>query len=204
MKNIGTLDRLLRVFIAEICIILSFFWISRDWQIFLYLIAAVMIFQAATGACGIYKMLGWDTCERVKRSNKNMIRAALVGIIIFGIVASYASAVLTKDMLAKDIIDVRGPYNLTLDYTGKGLIKESAESYRNLSAAFVAFSDKYSNYRPLAVKFDGRFSGDLQNLSAIIGASGDYIQTGNLTKAHGKLVEAEPIFKNMTSRNGLS
>ncbi len=95
MKNIGTFDRLLRVFIAEICIIIGFFWASTDWQIFLYLIAVVMIFQAATGACGIYKMLGWNTCERVKRDNKNLIRAALAGIIIFGIAAAYASAVLT-------------------------------------------------------------------------------------------------------------
>ncbi len=107
-------------------------------------------------------------------------------------------------MLAKDITDMRKPYNLTLDYTGKGLNKESIESYRNLSAALMAFSIKYSKYRPLAAKFDSRFSGDMQNLSAIIGASGDYIQMGNLTKAHSKLVEAGPIFENITTRNNLS
>ncbi len=204
MKNIGTLDRLLRVFIAEICIIAGFFWVSTEWQILLYLIAALMVFQAATGVCGFYNMLRWNTCERIKRSNKNLIRASLVVIIVIAVAGSYASAVLTKDMLVKDITDMRKPYNLTLEYTGKGLNKESIESYRNLSAALVAFSGKYSKYRPLAAKFDGRFSGDMQNLSVIINASGDYIQMGNLTKARSKLIEAGPIFENMTIRNNLT
>ena len=77
-------------------------------------------------------------------------------------------------------------------------------SYQSLSAALTAFNDKYSKYRPFAAKFDDRFSGDMLNLTAIVGVSGDYIQMGKLTKAHDKLAEAEPIFENMTSRNKLA
>ena len=121
MKNVGTLDRLLRVFLAEICIIAGFFWASTDWQILLYLIAAILILQAATGSCGIYNLLRLNTCERVKRSNKNMIRASVAALIVIAVVGAYASAVLTKDMLAKDILDIKNPYNLTLEYTSKGL-----------------------------------------------------------------------------------
>ncbi len=204
MKNVGTLDRLLRVFLAEVCFIAGFFWVSTEWQILLYLIAVVMVFQAATGVCGIYNMLRLNTCEKVRRSNKNLIRASLAVIIVIAVAGSYASAVLTKDMLAKDIMDMRNPYNLTLDYTSKGMNQESVNSYQNLSTALTAFNDKYSGYRPLAVKFDDRFTGDMKNLTAIIGISGDDIQMGKLTKAHGKLAEAGPIFESMISRDNLS
>lgn len=204
MKNVGTLDRLLRVILAEVCVIVGFFWASTEWQIILYLIAVVMVIQAATGVCGIYNLLKWNTCERVRRSNKNMIRATIAAIIVIAVVGSYSSAVLTKDMLAKDIRDMRDPYNLTLDYTGRGLNQESINSYQSLSAALAAFNDKYSEYRPLAAKFDDRFSGDMLNLTAIIGISGDDIQLGKLTEAHDKLAEAGPIFENMTSRYELS
>ncbi|MFB3765758.1 MAG: DUF2892 domain-containing protein [Methanotrichaceae archaeon] len=204
VKNIGTLDRLLRVFLAEICIIAGFFWVSTDWQILLYLIAALMVFQAATGVCGFYNMLRWNTCERVKRSNKNLIRASLAILIVIAVAGAYTSAVLTKDMLTRDIMDMRNPYNLTLDYTSKGLNKESLSSYQNLSSALAAFNDKYSKYRPLAVKFDDGFTGDMKNLTAIIGISGDDIQMGKLTKAHDKLALAGPIFESMMSRNNLS
>ena len=204
VKNVGTLDRLLRVILAEVCVIAGFFWASTEWQILLYLIAVVMIFQAATGVCGIYNLLRWNTCERVKRSNKNMIRATIAALIVIAVVGSYASAVLTKDMLAKDVRDMRETYNLTLDYTSRGLNQESIDSYKNLSSALAAFNDKYSKYRPLAAKFDDRFSGDMQNLSVIIGASGDDIQMGNLMKAHDRLAETGPIFENMTSSYRLS
>ncbi|MDQ1262555.1 MAG: hypothetical protein QG575_1736, partial [Euryarchaeota archaeon] len=39
MKNLGTMDRLLRVILAEICILVAFFWATEVWQIPLYLIA---------------------------------------------------------------------------------------------------------------------------------------------------------------------
>ena len=60
MKNLGTMDRLLRVILAEVCILVAFFWVAEEWQIPLYLIAAVMLFQAATATCGIYRYAGLE------------------------------------------------------------------------------------------------------------------------------------------------
>ena len=49
MKNLGTMDRLLRVILAEICILVAFFWVAEEWQIPLYLIAAVMLSPGGHG-----------------------------------------------------------------------------------------------------------------------------------------------------------
>ena len=51
MKNLSTMDRLLRVILAEICIIVAFFWVTEVWQIPLCLIAGVMLLQAGTASC---------------------------------------------------------------------------------------------------------------------------------------------------------
>ncbi len=76
MRNIGTLDRLLRIIAAEVCVLAAFFWVSKEWQIVLYLLAAVLLFQAATGVCGFYNLLGWNTCENIKRKDKNLLPIA--------------------------------------------------------------------------------------------------------------------------------
>lgn len=203
-KNIGTLDRLLRVLLAEIGIIAAFFWTSPEWQIFLFLLAVVLLVQAATGVCGFYSMLRWNTCENIKRGNKNMIRASLALILLAAVVGSYASAVVTRDTFMTDFKSIREPYNLTIDYSGKDLRQESIASYEHLTAAFAVFQNKYSKYRPFAVMFDGQFSGDLQNISIIINSSGEDIHTGSLAKAHDNLEKAEPIFESMLKRNGLA
>ncbi len=203
-KNIGTLDRLLRVFLAETCIVASFFWVSMEWQIILFLIAVVAIVQAATGVCGFYSMLRWNTCENIKRDNKSLIRASLVVILLLAVAGSYASAVLTKDIFMTDFRSVKEPYDLTINYASKDQRPESIASYEQLTTAFAAFQNKYAKYRPFAVMFDGRFSGDMQNISVIINSSGKDIHSGSLTNACNNLKKADPIFQDMLKRNGLA
>ena len=81
MKNLGTMDRLLRVILAEICILVAFFWVTTEWQIPLYLIAGLMLLQAATASCGLYKLLGNNRCPVVRRENKSL-KAAMIAIVL--------------------------------------------------------------------------------------------------------------------------
>ena len=92
MKNLGTMDRLLRVILAEVCILVAFFWVTVEWQIPLYLIAAVMLLQAATATCSINTILGWNSCEVVKRRDKNLMTAFVVVALLLAVAGSYGSA----------------------------------------------------------------------------------------------------------------
>ncbi|MDM7911701.1 MAG: DUF2892 domain-containing protein [Methanotrichaceae archaeon] len=197
MKNVGTFDKLLRVVLAEICILAAFFWLGREWQIVFYLLAAVLLVQAVTGVCGFYNFLGWNTCENIKRKDKNLIPIALIVIIVVAVVGSYSSAVLTRDMFLDDLSNIREPYDLTIQYTSQGLRQESVQQFELLESSFAAFQEKYSDYRPLAVKFDDQFAGDMQNLSAIISGSREEIYKGNLEAAHDNLERARPLLQKM-------
>ena len=81
MRNLGTVDRLLRVILAELCIIAAFFWAAEEWHIPLYLIAALMLMQAATASCGLYSLLGINRCPVIRRENKSL-KAALVAVAL--------------------------------------------------------------------------------------------------------------------------
>lgn len=203
MRNLGTFDRLLRVILAEVGMLAAFFWLSKEWQIVLYLLAVVLLVQAATGVCGFYSFLRWNTCETVKRKNKSLISIAIVAMIVVAAVGSYGSAVLTGDIFQNDLNSIKEPYDLTMQYTSQDLRQESVQQFELLESANTAFDEKYRDYRPWAVKFDDKFTGDLQNLSAIITGAGEDIHQGSLKTAHDKLQSAEPVFQSIRERNHL-
>jgi hypothetical protein len=197
------LDRLLRVILAEACVLAAFFWLGGEWQIVFYLLAAVLLVQATTGVCGFYNFLGWNTCENIKRKDKNLLPIVLMAMIVVAIGGSYGSAVLTRDIFLNDLSSIKEPYDLTLQYTSQDLRQESAQQFERLESSFAAFQEKYTDYRPRAVKFDDQFTGDLQNLSAIVSGSKDEIHQGDLKTAHDNLLRAEPLFQGVLARNGL-
>ena len=52
--------------------------------------------------------------------------------------------------------------------------------YGKLNGTFENFSEKYSEYRPLTVKFDSNFAIEMNNVSAAISSSGEDIRQGDL------------------------
>ena len=197
MKNLGTVDRLLRVILAELIILVAFFWVGMEWQIPIYLIAALLLFQAATSTCGLYSLLGWNSCELVKRKDWNLMTAAVAAALVLAVAGSYASIVLTKNIFLEDLEKVKEPYSWALQYSGQGQRQEAVMQYEKLESTFGAFQEKYSKYRPLVVKFDGNFTAELNNISAAIGGSKQDIYQGNLTGAHEELQKAEPLLQKM-------
>ena len=133
MKNLGTMDRLLRVILAEICILVAFFWVAEEWQIPLYLIAGVMLLQAGTATCSIYTLLGWNRCEIVRRKDKNLMTAFVVVALVLAVAGSYASAVLTKNIFLEDLGGVNESYAqrcILPDQAGERMQLCSTESWR--------------------------------------------------------------------------
>lgn len=203
MKNLGTTDRLARALLAELSFLAAFFWMGQAWQMVLYLLAGVMVFQAASGVCGIYGLIGRNTCERIKRKDKNLIMGIAVIMVLVAGVGSYASATITKNILVGDLKSIERPYNLTLSSTGQDLKMESIEDYELMNASLADFVKKYSDYRPLALKFDEKFQGDMQNISTVVRASKQDIYAGRLSEAHSSLKAVGPILQGIKNRDFL-
>ena len=203
VKNLGTIDRLVRAFLAELSLLIAFFWAGRAWQMVLYLLAFVLVFQAATGVCGLYNLIRRNTCERIKRKDRRLVIGALVLMVLVLGAGSYASAIVTKNILKADIVSVEEPYNLTMIITGQNQMNESISQYERLNRSIVAFDSKYSEYRPFVVKSDESFHGDVMNISRIVVSARDNIYAGRLSAAHDILVGVGPILQGIKMHIGM-
>jgi len=200
MKNLGTMDRLMRVILAEFCILVAFFWAAEEWQIPLYLIAGVMLIQAARGSCGFYSLLGWNSCELVKRKEKNFKTIFVATVLVLAVVGGYASSVLTKNIFLEDLGDVSEAYSLALQYSGEGDRENATEEFGKLESTFGNFQRKYSKYRPLTIKFDGNYTAQMNNISEAISGSKENIYQGNLSQGREELEKAESTIQKMLKR----
>jgi hypothetical protein len=200
MKNLGTSDRLVRVIIAEACVIAAFFWAKEDLQLLLVLAAAVMMIPVIKGSCGLYEILGWNSCEIVKRKDKKIKTTFVVAALLLAVVGSFASAVLTKNIFLEDLGSVDEAYTLALQATSQGETGNATVQQEKLEMAFAAFYDKYSQYRPLTVKYDVNFTIQMNNISEAIAGSKEDMLQGNLTSAHEELKKIGPIIEMMQDR----
>jgi ABC-type Na+ efflux pump permease subunit len=200
MKNLGTMDRLLRVILAEICILVAFFWVTVDWQIPLYLIAGVMLLQAGTATCSVYAMFGWNNCRIVRRTDKNLMIAFVVVALLLAVAGSYTSAMMTKSIFIEDLESVNASYNLALHSVDQSQKDDIEAAYLNLESAFAAFSKKYDKYKPLTIKFDGNFAVEMNNISTAISGSKEDLLKGNLTSGRDRLKKAKPDLQRMLNR----
>jgi hypothetical protein len=69
-QNVGTLDRVLRVFIGMSFIYIGIFLLIGLIQVIFILFGLGFIVNAITGFCGIYYLLGISTCKIVRKSRK--------------------------------------------------------------------------------------------------------------------------------------
>lgn len=66
-KNIGTTDRIARLILGVILIILVFIVDNTSVKILLSIISIVAILQAFIGWCGLYALLGKNTCPNPQK-----------------------------------------------------------------------------------------------------------------------------------------
>ena len=58
-QNVGTIDRIIRLVVGLAFVFLAFYW--QCW--FSAIIGAILLFSAAIGWCGLYRVLGINTCK---------------------------------------------------------------------------------------------------------------------------------------------
>lgn len=64
-KNVGTVDRAIRV-IVGLALILGFFMTTGPYS-WLYLVGIIPLVTGLLGTCGLYSLLGISTCPMDKR-----------------------------------------------------------------------------------------------------------------------------------------
>ena len=195
VKNLGTFDRFLRIILAELCILIAFFWAAQEWQIPLYLAGGLVLVQAATGRCGLYGMLGWNSCEKIKRKDKNLIAAFIVIALAVAVLGSYSSTVVTKNIFLEDLGKVKEPYSLAIRSLSEGEGEKAMMELGLMENSWSAFQEKYSVYRPFAVRVNGKSVPAMQNITTAISRSGEEIHKGNLSGARDELHKAEQSFQ---------
>lgn len=62
-KNEGNLDRVIRALLALTFAILAWFYFSGTLKIVFFALALVLLFTAITGFCGLYRIIGVNTCK---------------------------------------------------------------------------------------------------------------------------------------------
>jgi hypothetical protein len=87
---------------------------------------------------------------------------------------------------------VNASYSMTMQSLGEGNRENATMQHGMLESSFGNFSKKYSKYRPLTIKYDGNFTGDMNNISTAISVSGEEIRQGDLVRARERLSQAGP------------
>ena len=196
MKNLGTLDRMVRVIIAEACLLAAIFWVGEDLKLALYLAAGVILIPVIKGSCGLYELLGYNSCEIIKRNDKSIKTAFVVAAVLLAVVGGLASAIITKNIFIDDLQRVNESYEIAIKSASEG--SESASiNIDMLETTFADFTDKYSRYRPPTVKLDENFTSQANEVSLAISTSREDILRGDNATALDELKRAGPIIRTM-------
>ncbi|MDD4093477.1 MAG: DUF2892 domain-containing protein [Methanothrix sp.] len=196
MKNLGTLDRMVRVIIAEACLLAAIFWVGEDLKLALYLAAGVILIPVIKGSCGLYELLGYNSCEIIKRNDKSIKTAFVVAAVLLAVVGGLASAIITKNIFINDLQRVNESYAMALKSTSEGS-ENSSMNIDMLETTFADFTEKYSRYRPPAIKLDENFTSQANEVSSAISTSREAILRGDSATALDELKRAGPIIQTM-------
>ena len=63
-QNEGTVDRIIRIVLGLVFLLLAMFSFVGAVQIIFYIIGAVALITGIVGFCGLYKILGINTCSK--------------------------------------------------------------------------------------------------------------------------------------------
>jgi hypothetical protein len=205
MKNMSTLDRIIRLVIAVILVELSFFWLGGATASVGYGLTAIMIITSIIGFCPLYKPFGISTLGKnpiiLKKTGIIVSMILLAGLIIGG---SFASDLFSRKIFLKDFNAMNNFYKQTLFLTGQNNRERAVENFNMWSNEFSIFENKYNAYKPYAIKRDSKWNQDMNQVSAIIHNTGNLVLTGDLHQAHLSLEKVRPVFQEAFKRNGFS
>lgn len=204
-KNIGSIDRYSRIVLAEVFLLLAYFWTYGAIQIGLYVLAVVMLVTSLFKFCGLYTFIHINTCSSEdKKIKKSLLWFFIAMIVMIPFVGSYYSIFFTKKIFLEDYNRMNHYYKQTLFFTGQNNRGESVSNYTNLVTEYAIFYSKYSKYRPYVVAQDAQFVTDITSVKDKILLLENNVQIGDLSVAHKEFEIIRPIFQDILKRNGFS
>ena len=204
-KNVGVLDRVIRVFLAEVFFLLAFFWTYGAVQVVLYVLAFVMLVTSLLRFCGLYTFFKASTCSAdEKLVSKSVIGFSTLLFVVLAIVGSYYSDFFTKKFFLEDYNRMNQYYKQTLFFTGQNNRAEAMSNYTNLVKEYSIFYQKYSKYHPYVISSDVKFNNDITNVKDIITSLQNNVSSGDLPATHKEFEAIRPIFQDILKRNGFS
>ena len=205
MQNVNTLDRILRGLIGIVLIERAFFWLAGAWQVAAYAAGAIMLVTAAIRFCPLYRILGISTAKGNAQGTSTPVKVvAAVLLVAIAAGGGYASSFFTRKLFLEDFNAMNNYYKQTLFLTGKNEREKAVANYESLLPAYKQFREKYSEYRPYALKGDSQLSSDFARVSEMFTGVNDLVRTGDLHQAHLALEKVRPVFQEMFKRNGFS
>lgn len=204
-KNVGMLDRVIRLFLSEVFFLFAFFWGYGELQVVLYVLAFVMLTTSLFRFCGLYTFFKVNTCS----VNENHVSKVTVGFyvlmfVIIAIAGSYYSAFFTKKLFLEDYNRMNQYYKQTLFFTGQNNRTEAMSNYTNLVKEYAIFYEKYLEYHPYVIRGDVKFTTDITTIKDLITSLQNNVISGDLPSTHKEFEAVRPIFQDMLKRNGFS
>jgi len=204
-RNENTIDRLLRVLVAEVFFLAAYFWFGGVVSIVLYVLGAIMLITAITGFCGLYMLLGINTLQKFSGKTKKI--TVIIFIILFiaiAIAGIYLSIFFSKKIFLNDFNAMNNYYKQTLFNTGQNKREISIDNYNKLAAEYNKFYDKYTTYHPYDLKKDSKFNQDLTNVLQMITGLKEKVYKGDLKQAHLDFEKIRPVLQDILKRNNFS
>ena len=205
LQNENTLDRLIRIFLAELFLIIAYYWTGGMIQIIFYVLAVIMLLTAATGFCALYLICKCSTKTKFpKPLSKKISIPIIVFLIAYPFVGGYYSGFFSRKFFLEDFNRMNNFYKQTLFNTGQDKRAESIDNYEKLVNEYAKFSAKYQAYHPAALKSDKQLNSDLQSVGNLIAGARDQVYNGDLKSLHTKFEEVRPVFQSILKRNNFS
>ena len=204
-RNVGPVDRFVRVGIAIGLLIGGFFWLPSAWPYLFYALATLLIGSALVGFCPLYRLLHIRSAPAAARPlGKVGITVATVALLVLVVGGSYGSNFFSKKFFLEDYTTMNTSYKQALFFSGQEKREEAIANFAQWETAYGAFAAKYSAYHPYAIKGDAQLNADLSQIAAIMAAAKADIYTGDLHQAHLILEGVRPLFQEIFKRNGFS
>lgn len=205
MNNLHPLDRFLRALGGIALLEGAYFWLAGSLQIGAYGAGAVLLATALVKFCPLYSLLGLRTSNAQTNATSTTVMSLAVVVLLAAVAGgSYASNFFTRKLFLEDFNAMNDHYKQTLFLTGKAERAKANEKYALLMPAYAKFQDKYSSYRPYALKNDTQLSTDLLAVQGMLTGVKDQVGTGDLHEAHLALEKVRPVFQEVFKRNGFS
>lgn len=201
-KNLGNLDKLIRLTIAILVIIIWIFWTYWILKYVLFLAWAVFIIVSILWYCPLYQIFNFDTMHFKISSKLNIIFIFLIVILWFWWI--YWSIFFTNKFFIEDFTKFNNEYKLLLFNTWKENRNESIEFYEKTIKTYSEFQKKYSNYLPYSLRNDIEIWKNLNEIQEIIFSLKDSIYSWNLQDSHIKLEWVRNITQDILKRNWFS